>query len=160
MLRKLRSGALGRCAVIYAAGSACYGMLEILFRGFTHWTMVVTGGFCLLWIYLADRGMPRMKLWLRCLAGSLMITLTELAVGCVVNIALGWNVWDYSGRRFNFLGQICPLFTALWFLLCIPGIFLCRLLCGGNRDKSANNAKIKVPRAPKRGISIDNPSAR
>ena len=30
------------------------------------------------------------------------------------------NVWDYSDRKFNLMGQICPLYSALWFLLCIP----------------------------------------
>ena len=30
------------------------------------------------------------------------------------------KVWDYSGRFGNLLGQVCPLYTGLWFLLCIP----------------------------------------
>jgi uncharacterized membrane protein len=24
------------------------------------------------------------------------------------------GVWDYSGRAFNILGQVCPAFTVLW----------------------------------------------
>ena len=41
-------------------------------------------------------------------------------MGCVVNRLLKWQVWDYSGRFGNLLGQVCPLYTGLWFLLCIP----------------------------------------
>ena len=33
---------------------------------------------------------------------------------------------DYSGQIGNILGQVCPLYTAMWFLLCIPLAFLTR----------------------------------
>ena len=26
----------------------------------------------------------------------------------IVNLAFGWNVWNYSGLPGNLLGQICP----------------------------------------------------
>ena len=31
---------------IYVFGAIGYGALETLWRGYTHWTMIVTGGFC------------------------------------------------------------------------------------------------------------------
>jgi uncharacterized membrane protein len=55
---------------------------------------------------------------------SLVITAVEFAVGIVVNIFLGLNVWDYSSVPGNILGQICPAFTLLWFLVSIPASYL------------------------------------
>ena len=49
-----------------------------------------------------------------------MITGIELVFGLVFNRVLQLGVWDYSAQWGNVLGQICPLFTFLWFLLCIP----------------------------------------
>ena len=112
------------CAV-YSAGAAAYSLIEILWRGFTHWTMALTGGLCLTLIYAVDGAYESTPLWKRCAAGSLIITLAELAVGFTVNTLLHWNVWDYSERRLNFHGLICPLYTFLWFLLCIPANFVC-----------------------------------
>ena len=36
---------------IFLVGCVSYGMIEILFRGFTHWSMVLTGGACLVSLY-------------------------------------------------------------------------------------------------------------
>ena len=40
----------------------------------------------------------------------------------VVNIGLGWNVWDYSNLPFNIYGQVCVWFIFLWFILSFIGI--------------------------------------
>ena len=47
-------------------------------------------------------------------AGALIATAAEFVTGCVVNLWLGWGVWDYSALPGNLLGQICPQFTLLW----------------------------------------------
>lgn len=128
MIKKLISGELGRCAVAYSTGAVIYSLLEIAFRGFTHWTMTLTGGACMALIYLVERKLDGKSLWLRCLTGAGIITALEFIVGYIVNRKLGWNVWDYSDQRFNLLGQICPVFSALWFLICIPATGLCKLI--------------------------------
>lgn len=107
-------------SAIYIIGAVGYSIIEILWRGFTHWTMTLTGGFCFLFIYIANIKLKTVKLWERCVIGSSIITTMEFTVGCIVNIFLKWNVWDYSSMHFNVLGQICPLYSGLWFLLCIP----------------------------------------
>lgn len=114
--------------LIYLIGAAGYGLMETLFRGFTHWTMVVTGGFVLIILYYVNSKNENAPTWQKALVGALIITMIELAVGCVVNLWLGWNVWDYSRYSFNFLGQICLAFTALWFFLCIPLSYFTRYL--------------------------------
>ena len=56
------------------------------------------------------------------------ITTVEFVAGCIVNLRLHWQVWDYSSLPFNLLGQICPRFILMWFALSIPGVALCTLL--------------------------------
>ena len=58
------------------------------------------------------------------------VTTVEYLTGLLVNLRLGWNVWDYSTRPLNVLGQICPEYTLLWFLLSIPGVWLGRQIHG------------------------------
>lgn len=114
--------------IVFAVGSVGYALVELLWRGRTHWTMMLTGGTCLALIYLTERrysGAPR---WKRCLVGTEVITILELAVGFLVNVLLGWAVWDYSRLPFNLFGQICPLYSALWFLLCLPVTRFCAWL--------------------------------
>lgn len=114
--------------VVFILGGAAYGCIEILFRGFTHWTMVLTGGACVLTIYVLLGWLTEMPLGLAALIGAVIITAYEFSVGCIVNLRLGWNVWDYTGQPGNLLGQICPVFSAVWFVLCFLLLGAVRLL--------------------------------
>ena len=68
----------------------------------------------------------REKLWKKWIMGGAVITTVEFLTGIIVNIILGWNIWNYSGMRANLFGQICAVFTIIWVLLSIPGIWLMR----------------------------------
>jgi len=114
--------------MVFVLGGMAYGLLETLFRGFTHWSMVITGGACLVSLYIMMDWLNRQPLVLAALAGAVMITSYEFAVGCIVNLKMGWNVWDYSSMEGNLLGQICPVFTGVWFILCFLFLGLVRLL--------------------------------
>lgn len=109
---------------VFCFGGVIYGLVEVVTRGYTHWSMVLTGGLAFLLIHLVNIRMKNSSLILRCLAGCGIITFLEFTVGCIVNRAFHMNVWDYSGQKFNLLGQICPLFSMMWFLICIPAVFL------------------------------------
>jgi len=109
---------------VFLLGGVLYGCLELLWRGYTHPSMTFAGGLCLLVIHLLNGRMGRCPFLLRCVLYSLLITAVELAVGLVVNRWLGLGVWDYSAVPGNVLGQICPAFTFLWFLVSIPASFL------------------------------------
>ena len=104
----------------FITGAAAYPIVELICRGWTHWTMSLTGGLCLALIFMANVKLKKGGIITRAFLGSCIITTAELLVGLIVNKALGWDVWDYSQRAFNILGQICPLFMLYWFLLCIP----------------------------------------
>ena len=108
--------------LVFILGGAAYAMIEVLFRGHTHWTMVLTGGACVLTMYMMSGWLLDIPLIASALTGALIITMYELVVGLIVNIRLGWSVWDYSDMPGNILGQICPTFSTIWFLLCL--IFL------------------------------------
>ena len=118
--------ALERSTVIFALGGVIYILLELSWRGYSHISMGIAGGICLLGLYRIQK----LELWLpaKCLIGALVITGVELITGCIVNLMLGLDVWDYSAMPLNFLGQICPVFTALWLVLCLPGLGLCALM--------------------------------
>lgn len=70
-------------------------------------------------------GGTALPLLAKCVLSTLAISSVELVTGCLVNIILKWNVWDYSDRAFNILGQVCPLYSFYWLLLTVPGLFLC-----------------------------------
>lgn len=118
----------GEYLLVFGLGALAYSLLEVCWRGYTHWTMALTGGFCLGAIYVLCRKMRRLPLWSKCLAGCGIITATEFLVGCLVNLLLGWDVWDYSGLPGNLLGQVCLAYTGLWFVLSWPAFWLCGLV--------------------------------
>ena len=105
-------------AVLALIGGIIYGALEILVRGHTHWTMVVLGGICFVAIGLINEIIPwEMPLAAQMLIGSIIITTLEFCCGCIVNIWLGWDVWNYSKLWGNLLGLICPKFSVIWFFV-------------------------------------------
>lgn len=124
----------------FLIGSFAYSMIEIISRGYTHWTMMITGGAVLGGLYYIRRRFEKRNIILRLFLGCFLITFTEFIVGVFVNIILGWNVWSYSDVPGNILGQICIPYCGAWFLLCIPA----DLLCGFIQKKFAQ-AEIAVP---------------
>lgn len=105
--------------LVFALGGSAYGLMELLFRGHTHWTMVITGGACVLTLYWLEEWLMGMPLILAAAAGAMIVTAYEFSVGLIVNVRLGWHVWDYSSLPGNIMGQICPVFTVAWFVLCL-----------------------------------------
>lgn len=94
-----------------------YFMLEILYRGHSHWTMILLGGLVSVLIGLINEITPKMKMWVQMLLGTVMVTVLEFIFGYILNIKLGLGIWDYSNIMFNVMGQICLPFSFLWFIL-------------------------------------------
>lgn len=110
---------------LFMVGGILYNMIEILLRGWSHWTMFILGGVCFVCLGVINEWIPwQMPLWKQMFIGTIMITYFEFLTGCVVNIWLGWGVWDYSCIPGNILGQICPKFSFLWFWVSAAGIVL------------------------------------
>ncbi|MCD8026062.1 MAG: putative ABC transporter permease [Clostridiales bacterium] len=120
--------------ILFSIGGVGYALLEILWRRKTHWTMALTGGTCFVSLYRFYQRHSKMKLVSRCLSGSAIITFIEFFCGCIVNLKYKLNVWDYSDCRYNLKGQVCPFYSTLWALLCIPLSALCNRI--NKREKS------------------------
>ena len=125
---KERAAALRRDMLFFLGGGVGYCLMELSWRGYTHWSMGVTGGACLVGMAAIHRALRRRPVAVQALAGAGLITAAEFSVGCIVNLWLGWNVWDYSDWRFDLLGQICLPFSALWFFLTLPVLWAGKLI--------------------------------
>ena len=114
--------------LLFLFGAVGYYLIEIAFRGYSHWTMALCGGICLCLIYLTNRRLARRSLLLRALLGALIITAVEFVAGCILNLWLGLGIWNYTEVPLNLWGQICLPFFVLWFLLSLGAAGLCRLI--------------------------------
>ncbi len=106
-------------------GGTIYYMLETIARGYSHWTMFILGGVCffscgLINSRLDDNVSIRKKMVLCMIA----ITVLEFITGIIVNVLLGWNIWNYSGMPLHILGQICVPFMFLWYVISYPALLL------------------------------------
>lgn len=122
--------------LIFITGGPAYYLLEVLWRGHSHPTMAVCGGICICAVCAADSRLNGKPLYARAAAGALIITAVELVTGCLVNLTFGMEVWDYSSQPFNFAGQICLVFSLIWYLLCLPLCALCSFTRGRLYKKS------------------------
>ena len=106
-------------------GGAIYVLLEMLWRGYSHWTMFLLGAVCFILIGLVNEVFEwDTPLILQMFCGCAIITALEFVTGCIVNLWLGWDVWDYSRYKFNILGQISLHSSVGWYFLSLVGIFL------------------------------------
>lgn len=93
-------------------GGVGYPLLEICYRGRTHWTMALTGGVALALLRRIGLGQRRRPLWQKALWGGLMITGLEYTVGRWFN--RHYRIWDYRRMPLNLHGQICLAYSACW----------------------------------------------
>ena len=119
-----------KATVLALCGGCLYVLLELVWRGFSHWTMFLLGGGCFALIGLLNELLPwEMPLLMQGVIGSLgIVTPLEFVTGCVVNLGLGWGVWDYSRMPLNLLGQICLPFALLWVPVAVAAVVLDDLL--------------------------------
>ena len=116
---------LNKYLFLFDVGGLLYVLIELIWRGHSHWTMFILGGLCFIYLGLINEVLSwKMLLWKQILIGAAGITLLEFVTGCIVNLGLGWNVWDYSDMPGNFLGQICPQYFVLWLPVALAGIIL------------------------------------
>ena len=110
---------------LFFVGATIYVVIEKLYRGYSHWTMFLLGGICFIALGLINEVIPwDMPLLLQMLVGGVIITILEFITGCVVNLWLGWNVWNYSELPFNLWGQISLFSSIVWVGLSLVGIVL------------------------------------
>ena len=107
------------------AGGMIYSCIELLYRGHTHWTMIMVGGMSFLFCGSVNEFLNwDMLIWKQMLICAVGITVIEFISGYVLNIVLQLDIWDYSRIPFNLLGQICLPFSVAWYILSLPAIIL------------------------------------
>lgn len=111
--------------ILFTIGGVIYYLIEILSRGYSHWTMFILGGICFVAVGSLNEFMGRKTPLLpQMILGGSIITFLEYITGVIVNIYLGWNVWDYSDKPFNVNGQICLQASIAWMFLSLVAIVL------------------------------------
>ena len=111
--------------ILFEIGGLIYSLIEIIYRGNTHWTMFIVGGLCFLLVGWINKFFSwDLALWKQMLIGGIIITAVEFVSGCIINLWLGWNVWDYSHVPLNILGQVCLPFYFAWVGLSLIAIIL------------------------------------
>ena len=120
-------------SLLFYTGGTVYFSLELLYRGRSHGSMFLAGGLCFLLIGHMNRVEPKLPLPVRAVVGALIVTMVELGVGMVFNRQ--YQVWDYRDQPGNFMGQICPLFSALWIPLSLAAVVLFQKMDTGLETK-------------------------
>ena len=110
--------------ILFGIGGITYLIIELLWRGSSHWSMFFLGGVCFLVVGLInEKSRGNIPLLLQMLVSTIIITTLEFITGYIVNIRMGLNVWSYYDLPYNIMGQVCLLYSILWFFLS----FLCIL---------------------------------
>jgi uncharacterized membrane protein len=100
--------------LLFILGAVGYAAIEIIWRGRTHWSMMIAGGLCFILFSMVAEALKGRNLLLKAAVCAIGVTAIEFIFGVVFNIWLGMDVWDYSHVPFNIMGQICPIFSLLW----------------------------------------------
>lgn len=109
--------------LLFLIGGTFYIFIEIIWRWLvnsspTHWSMFILGGLSFLIIGEINEYLSwDTPFYIQCLIGTTIVLIFEFIFGCIVNIWLKLNVWDYSRQPLNILGQICVSFAFLWYIL-------------------------------------------
>ena len=109
--------------ILFSIGAVGYGLMEIIWRGYTHWSMLTAGGICFVSFSNICDKMKNSCIWFKALAGGAFITAIEFIYGIIFNIILKKDVWNYSKLPLNIGGQICLLYSFIWTVLstiCVP----------------------------------------
>lgn len=102
---------------LFGIGALGYGLIEILWRGRTHWSMMLAGGLSFWGLANISKKLKSASLFIKAFIGCGFITAIELIFGIIFNVLLKRKVWDYSKMPLNIGGQICALYSFFWLIL-------------------------------------------
>ena len=129
---------LFKSIILLTIGAGIYYGIEVLWRGYSHPTMLAAGAICFIAIGMLNDTIFEwdMSFTSQMFLSGVVVTAIELMFGLILNVWLGLRVWDYSDQYLNFMGQICIAYFGLWQLLSVIAIplydwtdyTLCKLL--------------------------------
>ncbi len=111
--------------VIGLSSGLIYMSLELIYRGFTHWSSFLMG--FIAGAFICDPLNNNSFKWddpliIQMTISSICITLMEYCVGKLVNT--DYSVWDYRDCLWNVEGMVCLGASLLWGILSLIPIFL------------------------------------
>ena len=110
---------------LFLTGGFAYFYMEIIYRGYSHFSMILCGGLALIFCGLLNQSTDHtIPVLLQMFLSACIITALEFLTGYFVNIRMHWNVWDYSGLPYNLFGQICLAYSTIWLFLSLACIFI------------------------------------
>lgn len=114
-----------KTSLLFLVGGTIYVLIELLWRGHSHYSMFIVGGVCFILVGAINEFYSyKLGLVWQAMIGSILITLVEFVAGLILNIHLGLGIWDYSHLPLNILGQVCLPFMIAWFFLAGIAIIL------------------------------------
>ncbi len=125
---------------IFNFSGICYVFIEMMWRGYSHYSMFFTGGLCFLILYKIYKKHREISYLKKYIIASIVITFIEFFVGFIFNIILKQKVWNYSNMPFNIYGQICLIYSFLWGFV---GIFIDYLVNCKHTIKTSKFRSIK-----------------
>ena len=124
-----RAGRWVLSMLLWTWGGTVYYFLEVIWKLLREeperisWTMLVVAILLTVAVERCGEQLPwNCPLWLQALCCAVLVTAVELVSGLFLNLWLGLDVWDYTDLPGNFLGQICPQYSAVWWVLCLAFI--------------------------------------
>lgn len=119
----------GKPLTLYTIGGIAYYMVEMLYRGYSSWTMIIVGGLVFMLIGNINEHLSwKTLLWKQCGIATIIVLIVEFISGCIINLYFNMNIWDYSDLPYNLYGQICLYYSIIWYFLSIIAIILDDLL--------------------------------
>ena len=113
---------------LFCIGGGLYNAIEVLWRGYSHWSMFLVGGTCFHVIGKLGSRLRAYGVTAVAVGCSAAVTAVEYLSGCLFNRRLKLNVWDYSDLPANLGGQVCLLYSVLWAGLSLIALPVYRLL--------------------------------
>ena len=103
-----------KTVVWFLCGAVIYPVIELLWRGHSHWSLALAGGACTVLLLFLNGLFPALARPVRALIGGGLICTVEFLFGAVFNLLLGLAIWDYSGLSFHIMGQVSLRYFLLW----------------------------------------------
>lgn len=113
---------LYKSIVLFFTGGGLYLLIETFYctmmgDPLVHWAMLFVGGAAFVLIGGINEWIPyELSLVKQSLIGAIVVMLTELICGCILNVWCGFGIWDYSGKFLNLCGQTCLQFMPGWLI--------------------------------------------
>lgn len=108
---------------LFWLGGSVYIEIELLYRGYTHWSMFLLAGFVFITVGWSNEHIFTWhdKFFKQVFIATIWATLCEYICGWILRFN-GLQVWDYSDVPLNIDGIVCIPFMFAWAALMIVAI--------------------------------------